>query len=254
MTSISTRVNLLLMNKGLTARQTQILKSLVEQYIETAEPVGSDSLEKKFSLGVSPATVRNEMAHLTKLKYLRQPHTSAGRVPTPTAMKFYIDQLMEEKQMSVADEVKTKEEVIGAKEDIYSLMREATHALAERTNSLAVGTVDDERVWHSGYANIFNHPEFADLDLSISLFALLDESGRIQELFFERMTGTSPIEVIFGEDLGWSGLNYISVVGTRFKLRDRDCALGVVGPERTKYPSIIPVLRYFKNLMEEIAG
>jgi len=242
------------MTKGLTARQTQILKSLVEEYIDTAGPVGSDALEKKYSLGVSPATIRNEMASLTKLKYLQQPHTSAGRIPTPTAMKFYIDQLMEEKQMSVADEVKAKEDVMGAEEDVYSLMRRATHALAERTRSLAVGSVDDERIWHSGYANIFHHPEFANLDLSMSLFALLDEEGRVQELFFERMTGTSPIEVIFGEDLGWSGLNYISVVGTRFKLRDKDCALGIVGPDRLRYPTVIPVLRYFKNLMEEIAG
>ena len=254
LTSISTRVNLLLMNKGLTARQTQILKGLVEEYIETAEPVGSDALDKKYNLGVSPATIRNEMATLTKMKYLRQPHTSAGRVPTPTAMKFYINQLMEEKQMSVADEVKAKEDMLGANEDIYSLMREATHALADRTKSLAVGSVDNERIWHSGYANVFQHPEFADLDLSMNLFALLDEEGRVQELFFERMKGTSPIEVIFGEDLGWSGLNYISVVGTRFKLRDKECALGIVGPERLKYPTIIPVLRYFRSLMEEIAG
>lgn len=254
MTPFSTRANLLLMTKGLTARQTQILKSLVEEYIDTADPVGSDALEKKYSLGVSPATIRNEMAALTKLKYLRQPHTSAGRIPTPTAMKFYIDQLMEEKQMSVADEVKAKEDVMGAEEDIYSLMRRATHALAERTRSLAVGSVDDERIWHSGYANIFHYPEFANLDLSMSLFALLDEEGRVQELFFERMTGVSPIEVIFGEDLGWSGLNYISVVGTRFKLRGKNCALGIVGPDRLRYPTVIPVLRYFKNLMEEIAG
>jgi len=242
------------MTKGLTARQTQILKSMVEEYIDTAEPVGSDALDKRYNLGVSPATIRNEMATLTKMKYLRQPHTSAGRVPTPQAMKFYIDQLMEEKQMSVADEVKAKEDVMGADEDVYSLMREATHALAERTRSLAVGSVDDERIWHSGYANVFHNPEFADLDLSTSLFALLDESGRVQELLFERMTGASPIEVIFGEDLGWSGLNYISVVGTRFRLRDKECALGVVGPERSRYPTLIPVLRYFKNLMEEISG
>jgi transcriptional regulator of heat shock response len=242
------------MTKGLTARQTQILKSMIEEYIESAEPVGSDALDKRYNLGVSPATIRNEMAILTKMKYLRQPHTSAGRLPTPQAMKFYIDQLMEEKQMSVADEVKAKEDIMGADEDVYSLMREATHALAERTRSLAVGSVDDERVWHSGYANIFHNPEFADLDLSTSLFALLDESGRVRELFFERMTGASPIEVIFGEDLGWSGLNYISVVGTRFRLKDKECALGVVGPERLRYPTLIPVLRYFKNLMEEIAG
>src|SRR3990170_873926 len=123
------------MSDSLTARQTQILKALIDEYIETAEPVGSEALDKKYSLGISPATIRNEMVDLTNLKYLKQPHTSAGRIPTPLAMKFYIDQLMEEKQMSLVDEVKAKEEVWGSRDDIDELMNEATHALASRTKS-----------------------------------------------------------------------------------------------------------------------
>src|SRR3990172_4218401 len=129
------------MTDALSARQTQILKSLIDEYITTAEPVGSESLEKKYSLGVSPATVRNEMFALTRNGYLRQPHTSAGRIPTPRAMKFYIDQLMEEKQMSVAEEVKAKEEVVGARQDISVLLDEATHELAHITKSLSVATL-----------------------------------------------------------------------------------------------------------------
>ena len=87
------------MSDGLTARQTQILKVIVDEYIATAAAVGSEALDKKYNLGVSPATIRNEMVSLTKSGYLKQLHTSAGRVPTPVAMKFYIDQLMEEKQI-----------------------------------------------------------------------------------------------------------------------------------------------------------
>src|SRR4030042_2395988 len=103
------------MTDGLTARKTQILKALIDEYIETAQPVGSENLDKKYNLGVSPATIRSEMVALTRTGYLRQPHTSSGRIPSPQAMKFYIDQLMEERQMSLADEVKTKEEVWDAR-------------------------------------------------------------------------------------------------------------------------------------------
>ena len=81
----------------LTSRQIQILKSLIEEYIETAEPVGSETLEKKHNLSASPATIRNEMVRLTELGYLKKPHTSAGRIPTPMGMKFYVKQLMKEK-------------------------------------------------------------------------------------------------------------------------------------------------------------
>jgi heat-inducible transcriptional repressor len=78
----------------LTARQVEILKSLIEEYIETAEPVGSETLEKKHNLSASPATIRNEMVRLTDLGYLKKPHVSAGRIPTPAGMKFYVKQLM----------------------------------------------------------------------------------------------------------------------------------------------------------------
>ena len=132
------------MTDSLTARQTQILKSIVEEYIETAAAVGSETLDKKYNLGISSATIRNEMVALTKAGYLRQLHTSAGRIPSPKALRFYIDQLMEEKRMSVADEVKTKQEVMEAKDDIDELMADATASLAQKTHSLAVAALDGE--------------------------------------------------------------------------------------------------------------
>ncbi|MFV1917341.1 MAG: hypothetical protein ACC618_02575 [Patescibacteria group bacterium] len=241
------------MAEAITARQTQILKSLIDEYIETAMPVGSEALDKKYNLGVSPATIRNEMVALTKTKYLRQPHTSAGRVPTPTAMKFYIDQLMEEKQMSLTDEVKAKEEVWDARDDASSLVREATHALAERTRALAVGAIDQGRVWCSGYSNVFLNPEFANLEISANLFSFLEEAERMHEIFFERSADDNPVEVIFGEELGWPELRSIGIAVTRFKVGNREGALGVVGPARLPYQTIIPTLKYFRNLIEEIS-
>jgi len=242
------------MMEPLSARQTQILKALIDEYIETAEPVGSENLDKKYNLGVSPATIRNEMGILTKIGYLKQPHTSAGRVPTSTAMKFFIDQLMEEKQMSLADEVKAKEEVWDAKDDIDELLTEATHALAERTRSLTVAATDEGKVWLSGYSNIFANPEFADLHACASLFSFLEEAEKIHELFFERPLSGSPIDVFFGEELGWPNLSPVGVVATHFSAKGKDGVIGIIGPVRLSYPTVIPVLRYFRNLIEEVSG
>lgn len=242
------------MTDTLTARQTQILKSIIDEYISTAEPVGSEALDKKYNLGISPATIRNEMANLISSGYLKQPHTSAGRIPTPKAMKFYVDQLMEEKQMSLTDEVKAKEEVWDSRNDLNELMNDAVHSLSQRTRTLAIGTLDEGRVWHSGYANIFLSPEFSDLETSSSLFTFLEEARRMHELFFERMTGINPVEILFGEDLGWSDLPYLGVVGTRFNVKNHECALGIVGSTRLEYQTVVPVLRYFRGLIQEIAG
>lgn len=239
---------------GLSARQTQILKALIDEYIETAAPVGSENLDKKYNLGVSPATIRNEMVALTKAGFLRQPHTSSGRVPSPTAMKFYIGQLMEEKQMSLADEVKAKEEIRGGKGDLDKVLAEATHALAQKTRSLALAATEDGKVWYSGYANIFSNPEFADLATCSSLFSFLEEEERIHNLFFIRNNAVSPIDVLFGEDLSWPQLSPVGIVTTHFKAGGKQGALGVVGPVRLSYSTVIPILRYFSNVIEEMVG
>lgn len=243
------------MTDGLTARQTQILKTIINEYIETAEAVGSEALDKKYNLGVSPATIRNEMAALTKTGYLRQPHTSAGRVPSPLAMKFYIDQLMEEKQMSLVDEVKAKEEVWDARDDVDELMDEATRALAQRTQSMTVAAIKDkkDRFWQAGHSYIFSNPEFCDLMVCRDLFSVFEEFDKLDKLFFG-FESTSPLAVLFGEELGMPGLGPTGIVATHFNIKGKPGALGVIGPARSDYSKVIPILRYFGNMIEEVAN
>jgi len=240
------------MSDALTARQTQILKAIIDEYIESAVAVGSENLEKKYNLGVSSATVRNEMVTLTKMGYLRQAHTSAGRMPTPKAMKFYINQLMEEKQMSLTDEVKTKEDVWDSRRDLDKLMEEATQALAERTGALSVSVLDDGRNWHAGLANVFENPEFSDLGICANVFSFIDEAGRMNDFFLTKFSWQSPVEVMFGEELGWPGVEPVGIAATHFSTMGHKGALGVIGPMRLRYQSLIPVLRYFGNLIEEV--
>ena len=241
------------MTEGLTARQTRVLKSLIDEYIETTFPVGSENLDKKYNLGVSPATIRNEMHSLTKMGYLKQPHTSAGRIPTPLAMRFYIDQLMEEKQISLAEEVKTKEGVWDARDNLNTLLEEATKVLAERTKNLAVAATDEGRFWHAGYSNIFLNPEFSDLQTCSNIFSALEEVDRMTDLFFQRAVSGSLIDVIFGEDLNWPELEPVGIVATHFNVHGKNAALGVIGPVRINYPTVIPFLKYFRNLIEEVS-
>ncbi len=240
------------MTDGLTARQTQILKALIDEYIQTAIPVGSEALDRKYNLGVSPATIRSEMVALTKMGYFRQPHTSAGRMPTPTAIKFYISQLMEEKQMSLVDEVKAKEDVWDEKDNVDKIMEEATHFLAEKTNELAVAATSDGELWSSGYSNIFENPEFGNLHVCQSIFSLLDETGRLHELFFGGLTATSPFEVFFGEELGWEYFEPVGIVTARFSGKGQNGVIAVIGPYRLNYPQVIPQVKYIGNLISEV--
>ena len=79
----------------LNERKKKILQIIIEDYISSAEPVGSRTIARKYDLGLSPATIRNEMSDLELLGYLEQPHTSAGRIPSAQAYRFYVDALIE---------------------------------------------------------------------------------------------------------------------------------------------------------------
>ncbi len=236
----------------LTDRQIAILKAIIEEYIETAEAVGSETLDKKYNLGISPATIRNEMVKLTKTGYLRQSHTSAGRTPTPTAMKFYIKELMKTRELSVAEEVAAKEKVWDYRQDFDRLLRETTRALAERTKVLALSTDEKGNLYYAGTANILDMPEFYDIDLTRGLLTLLERFDFWENLASRVIDGEDPIHLLLGEDLGQKYLEPCSFVFTHYEVPRHKGVLGIVGPCRLNYPAVIPVVRYFGNLIEEI--
>src|SRR4051812_13271695 len=109
----------------LTDRQKDLLKAIVELYVKNGEPVGSEILEREYKLGVSPATIRNEMVKLTEGGFLKQPHTSAGRIPTSMGFRIYISELMKEKEMPVSAEVSIKENLWQQRYQQNKLLREA---------------------------------------------------------------------------------------------------------------------------------
>jgi heat-inducible transcriptional repressor len=239
----------------LTPRQTQILKAIMEEYIDTAEPVGSQVIEKKYSLGVSPATIRNEMAFLTEKGYLRQPHTSAGRIPTSVGMRFFVDHLMQEKKLSVAEEVTAREQVWDSRFDFDKLMRQATLALAAKTKTLSIAATDDGDVYYSGVANILEMPEFFDIDVTRTVLTLLDQQSRLRQLFFGTNYGEEAVHIVFGQDLGWPYFDPVGVAFTRFAAgHNRQGTLGVIGPCRLNYPQVLPVLRYYSDLISQMTA
>jgi heat-inducible transcriptional repressor len=99
------------MMQGLTDREQQILEAVIRTYVETAEPAGSRTVARRFGLGVSPATVRNAMSDLEEKGYLFHPHTSAGRIPTDLAYRYFVDALMRPVRLSAADQRRLRREL-----------------------------------------------------------------------------------------------------------------------------------------------
>ena len=238
----------------LTERQNQILKALVEEYIETAQPVGSETLDKKYNLGVSPATIRNEMVKLTSTGFLIQPHTSSGRSPSSKGLRYYVENLMTTKKLSVTEEVAVKEKVWNHRYQLDKFLREATKALAQKTSSLALSATDQGDFFFAGTANILDMPEFFDIDLTKNLLLTLDEFDFWNKLFFESPSSEEVFHIILGSEMDESLLKPCGFVFSSFKIPSKGKgAIGIVGPSRLSYPSVVPTVKYFGDLISEIA-
>ncbi len=119
---------------NLSERKLKILQAIISDFIKTAEPVGSRTLSKKFDLGISPATIRNEMADLEEMGYLTHPHTSAGRVPSEMAYRLYVNEMMGKSELS--DEVKTaiSNQLYDNVMELEKTVQHAAKILSEITN------------------------------------------------------------------------------------------------------------------------
>ena len=124
------------MADDLDARKRGILKIIIDDYVLTAEPVGSEAVSTRHRLGVSSATVRNEMAALEEMGYLQQPHTSAGRVPTEHAYRVYVDSMLEQEQVSAAERTQIRRTLVAAEPE--RTIQQAARTLASVTNFAAV--------------------------------------------------------------------------------------------------------------------
>ena len=115
----------------LDGRKSKILHAIIQNYLETGEPVGSRTISKYTDLNLSSATIRNEMADLEELGYIMQPHTSAGRIPSDQGYRWYVDRLMAEKEQEVTE---IREQMLEKADKMDQLLKQAAKVLANNTN------------------------------------------------------------------------------------------------------------------------
>lgn len=119
-------------------RKKSVLHAIIKDYISTGEPVGSRVVAKKYDLGVSPATIRNEMSDLEELGYIQQPHTSAGRMPSEKGYRYYVDHLMEKEELTSLEEEFIYEGLSRQLDEIDSFMRQCCQMISKLTNYAAL--------------------------------------------------------------------------------------------------------------------
>ena len=238
----------------LSPRQIEILTAIITEYTDSGEAVGSEILEKKHKLGVSPATIRNEMVVLTTKGYFKKTHFSAGRIPSAKGYCYYIKNIMKEKQMSTIDEVSYKNSLWDDRQQVHRLLAHGTKILAERTGMVAVCATSDGEMYYAGVSNIFNHENMMDIIATQQLCGLLDQFGFWQQVMQRYFATEQEVFFMLGEeDFQGAAFEPVASVMSDFHIGKHQGVIGLLGPKRMRFDVYIPQVRYFSHLLEEIA-
>ncbi|MBQ9018275.1 transcriptional regulator [Candidatus Saccharibacteria bacterium] len=229
----------------ITPRQKAILSQIIEEYAETAAPVGSMTMAKLF--GVSPATIRAEMARLETLGLIAQPHTSAGRVPTDAGYRFYVNFLQNEAE-SQNRSMHALNVRVESQSRADAAIRTAVDSLVELTGNLGLATIGDQ-LYLSGISRLFSQPEFMDTRRVQSVAKLLDEL----EPWLREAAPGEPLNIFIGHENPIGRNSEVSLIISRFKSPFSDKSyIGVLGPTRQNYARVMALVRHAGITLEEI--
>ncbi len=239
------------LNKSMTERQEQILASIIQEYVETAAPVGSALLADKYGFELSSATLRAEMLALEDEGFLYQPHTSAGRVPTDKGFRYFVDELMESRELSLREQRAMQVELLKLRAQNRLLLRTTAKLLSAMSDSLAVsGLIDSEEYHKSGARKLLSQPDFGNLDSVNKLAEILDYLDENAPALFKQMEGSDDAHIFIGKENPIRFADECSMVVSRYNLRSgEEGFLAIIGPKRMRYSRNVSLLNYFKRVL-----
>jgi heat-inducible transcriptional repressor len=232
----------------MTERQKQILSAIIEQYAEVAVPVGSTLLAKVFD--VSSATIRAEMAELERLGYIRQPHTSAGRIPTDRGYRLYVNNLAQTSETTASES--RAERALTARVQHGGLpertIRNAVDTLVELTHNLGLATIGNQ-LYISGLSNLFGQPEFTTGQQVQQVARLLDNL----EPWLREAAPNEPLSVYIGSENPIGRAAGVSLIISRFRSPFSDHSyIGTLGPTRQSYRDVMSLVAHTGKTLEEV--
>lgn len=222
-------------------RGLEVLRAIVQDYVDSREPVGSKAIVDRHQFGVSAATIRNDMALLEEEELIVAPHTSSGRVPTDKGYRLFVDTLEEQRAITHSQR-QAIERFLGEADDLEQLYGRTVRVLSQLTGQLAmIGSPGSNRLVVSGAANLVRtEQDFSGhivdvmdaIDEQVVVLRLLAETAREEE-----------ISVTIGRENAPFGLTETSVVSGEFDSGAGTSLVGVLGPTRMNYSSNIVAVR-----------
>jgi len=226
-------------------RKKRVFRAVVREYVETAEPVASGAIVAKYNFGVSPATIRNDMAELETEGLLEQPHTSAGRVPTEKGYRFYVREFAGQSRLVERDRRRLQELLAARSGGADRDYREFARAVAEMAGETVVFSFGDGRTYIAGVANLFRQPESREAQLLSEMSHAIDGLDRAFSELRLRLTGD--VEALIGGENPF-GQDLSSVMARLESPEDGSGLFGILGPRRMDYEANMALMRYIREI------
>ena len=230
-------------------RKLRVLEAIVREYLKSAEPVGSGTLVEKYSLQVSSATIRNDMADLTEHGLLEQPHTSAGRRPTEQGYRVFVREFVGEGERLVDDLV---QQIIAATCEMAqrreTAARDFARYMAQLTGETVFVSFGDGSAYLTGMSNLFSKPEFREPGLVREFSDMFDRFDELAADMLQHMD--RELVVMIGDENPFC--SHLSSVVAKWESEDALVGLfGVIGPTRMDYELNVGLMRTIREELEK---
>ncbi len=252
----------------LTERKRRVLWAIVQDYSSTAEPVGSRTIARKYDLGVSSATIRNEMQDLEDEGYLEQPHTSAGRVPSIKGYRYYVDWLnaiIKIPDDSSFDEIQLLADKLNhflhgrdlARVDekfIMSFQKDVERDLSPYIHIFAAmqeAVKTQKQVYSDGASQLIEQPEFQNVEKMQDILNLLEKRDILESMLLSTMD--RPIAVHIGTENAFKNFEDLSVVRAQFTANGKVIgSMAVLGPTRMQYEKVVGMMYFMQHQLNQL--
>lgn len=230
------------------SRRKDILRVVIELYLETAHPVSSETLLERYHLDCSSATIRNVFKDLEDKGYLTHPHTSAGRIPTDRGYRFYVTDLMERVELSRDEKNILREFFSHYLESGVDVFEGSSRILSQFTHYTGIASHGRSNyVYYCGLRFLLEQPEFRDIEAIRSIFRTVEED-RLLDLMRREMEGA--IEVVIGKECNCDEMSNCSLVVCECRdSRGESAKIALLGPRRMAYRRVIPMMSYMADLI-----
>lgn len=234
-------------------RKQEILRAIVKHFIKTAEPVGSQTILVSYRFHVSPATIRNDMASLEKEGLIYQPYTSAGRIPTDSGYRMYVDKItdykaVKKKALETLDVIRKQYKAEQIKEHIF----DAVSLLSRATENVSFATLpDNERTFYLGLSNVLRQPEFATDNIRASQVVEVLENNDNFRSILDKLDISDSVKTFIGKENILEQIQSCTLMVTSYKKGGFRGYMGILGPTRMNYSFNRAILEEIKRLFEK---